>query len=90
MSNECQYSAVGVEASLFKLAKSDQYLNAEDLLQAGREMHPGVSEAVFEEGVNRLANRLWDTDHGGFRTEYMRIKRRPRKPSAPVVGGSDK
>lgn len=87
MSAECQYSAVEVEANLFKLAKSDQYHQAEDLLRAGREMHPGISEAVFEEGVRQLANRLWDTDHGGFRTEYMRIKRRSRKKSGVMVGG---
>lgn len=90
MSTECEYSAVEIEANLFKLAKSDQYHQAEDLLQAGREMHPGVSEAVFEEGVRQLANRLWDTDHGGFRAEYMRTRRRSRKKSGPVAGGPDK
>ncbi len=59
-----------IVADLFRLARTEQFRRASDLLAAGQSMHPKESEDRIKSCMQRLGDILWDTDHGDYATEY--------------------
>lgn len=67
-----------IVAGLFSLARSGRFVEARSLLEAGELMYPNEPKERVRECLRRLSKILWDADHGGYATEYMRQRRHPR------------
>ncbi|MDP2780481.1 hypothetical protein [Devosia sp.] len=67
-----------IVADLFRLARSGQYLKAKPLLAAGALLYPQEPKKRIKNCLVRLGEILWDTDHGGFATEYKLDRRHQR------------
>lgn len=65
-------------ADLFRLARSGRFLEAKPLLAAGEQMYPNEPKERVRDCLRRLSINLWDTDHGGYATEYKHQHRNPR------------
>ncbi|HBP1602275.1 TPA: hypothetical protein L5U90_003378 [Pseudomonas aeruginosa] len=71
-----------IVADLFRLARSGRYLKAEPLLAAGASLYPNEPQERIKKCLRLLAERLWDTDHGGYATDYRLQRRHPRSSHA--------
>lgn len=59
-------------ADLFRLARTGRYHSAEPLLDEAGRMYPAEPVGRIKACLKRLAEILWDTDHGGCASEYKR------------------
>ena len=64
-----------IVADLFRLARTDRFRTVAPLLQEAEAMYPSESPERIRACMKQLGNTLWDTDHGGYATEYKRHRR---------------
>jgi hypothetical protein len=70
--NDQSVSDDEIVADLFRLARTGRYLRAEPLMEEAGRMYPSEPSERIKACLKRLAEILWDTDHGGCATEYKR------------------
>lgn len=70
-----------IVADLFRLARTERFSKASELLEAGMAMHPNETGERMKDCLQQLGNILWDTDHGGFATQYKIHGKRKRRSS---------
>jgi hypothetical protein len=80
--NDQRISDDEIVADLFRLARSGRYLKAEPLLAAGASLYPNEPQERIKKCLRLLAERLWDTDHGGYATDYRLQRRHPHSSRA--------
>lgn len=64
-----------IVADLFRLARSGRFRKVEPLQQEAEALYPLESPARIKTCMKRLAEILWESDHGGYATEYMNQRR---------------
>lgn len=65
-----------IVAELFQLARTGRFLCAAELLEEAARRHPRVPRERLDQGLRDLGQRLWACDYQGWRTEYLRQRRR--------------
>lgn len=63
-----------VVGHLFRLARTEKYRDVKSLREAARRDMPEVSEQLLTDSFAALAEILWQSDHGGYATEYKTTK----------------
>ncbi len=61
-----------IVADLFRLARTGRYRKAAPLIEEAKRMYPGEPIERIKAFTKRLAEILWDTDHGQYASEYKR------------------
>ncbi|WP_121498287.1 hypothetical protein [Pseudomonas aeruginosa] len=61
-----------IVADLFRLARSGRFRKAEPLMREAERMYPAEPVERIKACMKRLAEILWDNDHGGYASEYKR------------------
>lgn len=61
-----------IVANLFRLARTGCYLKVEPLMEEAQQMYPTEPVERIKACMKRLAEILWDNDHGGYASEYKR------------------
>lgn len=64
-----------IVADLFRLARTGRFRRAEPLLREAESMYPAEPQERIKSCLIRLGEILWDTDHGGYATEYKMQRR---------------
>jgi hypothetical protein len=73
-----EISDVEIEATLLRLARSEAYTTLPQWLAATEEWYPTISKERIHACAMLLRDRLQESDHGGYWTEYQSQRRRRR------------
>lgn len=68
-----------VQATMVRLARSQAYTTLPQWLAATQECYPELTEQRIHDCAMQLSERLRDSDHGGYWTEYQSQQRRRRR-----------
>lgn len=69
-----------IVADLFRLARTERFKQAAPLLKEAESMYPYEPQERIRSCLRRLGEILWDTDHGGYATDY-KLRRRHQRSS---------
>lgn len=64
-----------IMADLFRLARTERFRTVAPLLSEAGAMYPLESPERIHACLKQLGEKLWDTDHGGYATEYKQHRR---------------
>lgn len=70
---------VEVVANLYRLSGTGEIHSVDELKSHALDLMPEVGADQLARAMRELATKLWDTNHRGFRDEYVRGRGRGRK-----------
>jgi hypothetical protein len=73
--NDKQVSDEEIVADLFRLARTERFKKVAPLLKEAEAMYPSEPPERIKACLKLLGGMLWDTDHGGYATEYKQHRR---------------
>jgi len=68
-----------IVADLFRIARTGRYRNALQLMEAAQSTYRAEPLERMKTCLKQLAQILWDTDHGGYASDFKRAKHRPAR-----------
>jgi hypothetical protein len=76
---------VEIVAELFQLARTDQYLTLEALLEQAQKDFPNETPERLRECAKQLGTLLRKTDHGGYNKDYDRMRRHQKSAATKTL-----
>lgn len=74
---------VEVVANLYRLSGTGDIHCVDELKSQAEDLMPEVGAEQLMRAMRELATKLWDSNHRGFRDEYVRGRGRGRQRATP-------